>query len=231
MIVVERLITASTARVSSRAYGSAARICCCARTIRDDAMSSCARVILAMDWTVPIRRLTRRSWAPMGYFFSAFAGWAFRLACAGWGFRRAIVSWPSLLQRLGRLVFGAEQLAGAGLESLAELLDRVLERGDGVLGQVERFPDRLQDAGVRPRQEVKEIALEPADVLDRHVIQVPVAARPDRHHLVLHRERVVLRLLEQLDQPRAPVELRPGGRVEVGGERGERLQVAVLRQG
>src|ERR1035437_8816206 len=72
LIVDERLMTASTARVSSVAYGSAARSCCCALTIRDDAISSCARVILAMDWTVSIRRLTRRSLAPMGYFFSAF---------------------------------------------------------------------------------------------------------------------------------------------------------------
>ena len=63
--LVERLITASTARVSSRAYGSAERICCCARTIRDDAISSCARVILAMDCTEEIRRRTRRSCAAM----------------------------------------------------------------------------------------------------------------------------------------------------------------------
>ena len=74
VMLVERLITASTARVSSRAYGSAARCCCCARTIRDDAISSWARVILAMDWTVPIRCLTRRSWAPMTYCFSAGSG-------------------------------------------------------------------------------------------------------------------------------------------------------------
>ena len=39
------------------------------------------------------------------------------------------------------------------------------------------------------------------------------------------------RLLEQLDQPRAAVQLGAGGRVQVGGEGGERLQVAVLRQG
>ena len=64
-MLVERLTTASTARVSSRAYGSAARCRCWARTIRDDAISSWARVILAMDWTVLIRGLTRRSCAAM----------------------------------------------------------------------------------------------------------------------------------------------------------------------
>ena len=81
-----------------------------------------------------------------------------------------------------------------------------------------------------PLQVVQEVVLEPADVLQRHVVQVAVAARPDRYHLILDRERVVLRLLEQLDQPRAAVELGPGGRVQVGGEGGERLQVAELRQ-
>ena len=59
----DRLITASTARVSSRAYGSAARIRCWALTIRDEAISSWARVILAMDWTARIRPLTTRSCA------------------------------------------------------------------------------------------------------------------------------------------------------------------------
>ena len=63
VMLAERLITASTARVSSRAYGWAARCCCCARTIRDDAISSCARVILPIDCTELIRRLIRRSWA------------------------------------------------------------------------------------------------------------------------------------------------------------------------
>src|SRR5205823_14079103 len=75
--LVERLITASTARVSSRAYGSAERICCCALTIRDDAISSCARVILEMDCTEEIRRRTRRSCAAMGYYDS-FSGFGTR---------------------------------------------------------------------------------------------------------------------------------------------------------
>src|SRR5438552_18380329 len=78
--LVERLITASTARVSSRAYGPAERICCCALTIRDDAISSCARVILAMDCTEEIRRRRRRSCAAMGWYDLS----------TGFGTRRAI---------------------------------------------------------------------------------------------------------------------------------------------
>ena len=62
--------TADTARMISFSYGTAACMRCCARMIREEAMSSCARVILAMDRTVLIRRRSSLSWAPMGYFFS-----------------------------------------------------------------------------------------------------------------------------------------------------------------
>src|ERR1700723_4383713 len=65
LIGVERLTTASTAVVSSRAYGSAARVRCWALTIRDDAISSWARVILAIDLTALIRARTARSVAAL----------------------------------------------------------------------------------------------------------------------------------------------------------------------
>ena len=61
----DRLTSASTAWVSSRAYGSAARVRCCALMIRDDAISSWARVILAIDLTALIRARTARSCAAM----------------------------------------------------------------------------------------------------------------------------------------------------------------------
>ena len=53
-------------------------------------------------------------------------------------------------------------------------------------------------------------------------------AEPDRDDLTLDRERRVLRLLEQLDQPLTTLELGLRRLVEVGAEGGERLQVAVL---
>src|SRR5690348_2375481 len=81
LMLADRLTTASTAAVSSRAYGPAAWARCCALMIRDDAMSSWALVILAVDLTVLIRRLTARSCAPIGYFFSTFGT---RLVTASW---------------------------------------------------------------------------------------------------------------------------------------------------
>ena len=64
-ICSDLLTTASTARVSSLAYGAAACSRCCALMIREDAISSWARVILAVDWILLIRRRTARSCAPM----------------------------------------------------------------------------------------------------------------------------------------------------------------------
>jgi hypothetical protein len=77
LICPDRLTTASTAAVSSLAYGAASRARCWALMIREAAISSWARVILAVDWTLLIRRRTARSWAPIGcppYFFAGSFG-------------------------------------------------------------------------------------------------------------------------------------------------------------
>jgi len=47
---LEKVATADTARVSSRAYGAAAAARCCALMMRDAAMSSMARVIFLVAW-------------------------------------------------------------------------------------------------------------------------------------------------------------------------------------
>src|ERR1022692_883495 len=61
----ERLTMASRAAMIARAYGCASRTRCWALMIRDAAISSWARVILAMDWIPLIRCLTARSCAPL----------------------------------------------------------------------------------------------------------------------------------------------------------------------
>src|SRR5438270_907531 len=72
------------------------------------------------------------------------------------------------------------------------------------------------------------VALEPADVLDRDVVEVAVGAGPDRNDLLADRERRRRRLLEQLDHAAAARELLLAGLVQVGAEGGEGLQLAVL---
>ena len=64
----------------------------------------------------------------------------------------------------------------------------------------------------------------------RELVEVAAGAGEDRHHLLLHRHRLVLRLLQQLRQPRAAREQRLGGGVEVGGELREGRHLAVLRE-
>src|ERR1700722_19987269 len=111
--------TASTARVISRAYGWAACSRCCALMIREDAISSWARVILAVDWTLLIRRRTARSWAPILRYPA--------LLCLGW--RRRVLLDRLLLDILGRdglsRRLGHQQFAAGLLETGPELLDGV----------------------------------------------------------------------------------------------------------
>ena len=70
----------SIASVSWIAYGRDASTRCWAFTMRDDAMSSIARVIFFVDWTDRIRRRTTRSWAPI-YAVGARVASAALLAC------------------------------------------------------------------------------------------------------------------------------------------------------
>jgi hypothetical protein len=61
----EKVATADTARVSSRAYGVAAAARCCALMIRDAAISSMARVIFLVAWVDRILARYSRSEAAM----------------------------------------------------------------------------------------------------------------------------------------------------------------------
>src|SRR6478609_5520676 len=106
--------------------------------IREDAMSSWARVILAVDWMARIRCLTARSCAPM-------------------------LCLPRLLRL--RLRRDAPD-------------DRV--PADLVLVQLAGGAYRLIDTGALAAQRAEELLFEPADVLDRHVVQVSRGARPHR---------------------------------------------------
>ena len=80
-------------------------------------------------------------------------------------------------------------------------------------------------AGAEP---LEQLGLEPPDVVDRDVVEVAAGAGEDRHHLLLDRHRRVERLLEQLGEPVAAVELGLRHLVELGAEGGERLELAEL---
>jgi hypothetical protein len=121
-------------------------------------------------------------------------------------------------------------LALRGLVFLLELSDRPLQGLDRVVLEPAALQDRVVDALVLAPDVVEELPLEPADLPDRDDVELAGAAGPDRDDLLLDRERRVLRLLEQLDQPGSTGQLVLRGFVQVGAERRERLQLAVLRE-
>src|SRR5581483_2572187 len=89
--------------------------------------------------------------------------------------------------------------------------------------------DLLRDLRLVAAHEGVERRLERLHLLDGHVIEEAVVERPEDGHLLGHRERLVLRLLEDLLRALAALELAPGGGVEVArAELRERLQLAVL---
>jgi len=77
---------------------------------------------------------------------------------------------------------------------------------------------------------VEQLGFEPPDVLHRNRVQVTAGTQEYRNHLLLDGHRLGLRLLEQLDQPCAALQLRLGRGVQVRSEGGEGFQFPVLRQ-
>ena len=65
-------------------------------------------------------------------------------------------------------------------------------------------------------------------VTDRHLVEVPVTARVDDHHLLRDLHRHVLTLLQDLDRSLAAGELVLGSLVEIGAELREGLHFAEL---
>src|SRR5262249_60678449 len=124
--------------------------------IREDAMSSWARVILAVDWMARIRCLTARSCAPMLCLPRLLRPRLRRDAPDD-----RVPVHIVLVHRLPRLV-GHQHPAAGDLEAAAEVLDRVLERRDGVLAERPGGADRLVDAGGLAAHPAEGLLLEPA---------------------------------------------------------------------
>src|SRR5699024_10068749 len=120
-------------------------------------------------------------------------------------------------------------LALAGQEVLLDLVEdaRELLLGRGL--ELAGAADGLEHAAA-VAQVLEQLGLELADVLDLDVVELARGAGPDRDDLLLHRERRALGLLEQLHQAGAAIQLLLRGRVQVGGEHREGLEVAELRE-
>src|SRR5262245_4341267 len=100
-------------------------------------------------------------------------------------------------------------------EALLELVDRRGQLLVQLVAELLGFADLLEDAVIRGAQVIEEFGLEAADVLDRNGVQMSLRTKEDRDDLLLDRERLVLRLLEQLDESGTALQLRLRGGVEV----------------
>ncbi len=89
---------------------------------------------------------------------------------------------------------------------------------------------RIADStpALRAAHELEQLGLERPHPVDRQVVEVALRAGEHDDDLLLDGHRAVQRLLEQLDQAVAALELGLGDRVELGAERGERLELAEL---
>ena len=85
-------------------------------------------------------------------------------------------------------------------------------------------------AGVVRPEVLDELGGESVHLAHRDRVGPALGPGVDHQHLLLHRHRLVLGLLEQLRQPVAAVELGLGHPVELRAEGGERLELAELRQ-
>src|ERR1700755_2519793 len=125
--------TALITRVISAAYGRDAATRARALAIRDVAMSSIARVIFFVDWTVRTRRRYSRSWPATG------SGLLDRL--------RAVHPDGLLLDLLRLKRVGSrlvdQRLAGRKRELPLELADRLLQVRDGRVLELAGRPDDL----------------------------------------------------------------------------------------
>src|SRR5687768_10510575 len=155
--------------------------------------------------------------------------------------RRDAAMWSGLLLDLDALLTPLRGVHGLGLglidlerlavrrrELAVERLDRLLQALHGVVAENLGLADLVVDAVVAARDELEELALEPTHLRHRDPVQLAGGAEPQRDDLALDRVRRVLALLEQLDQSLTAVQRGAAGRVQVGGEGGEGLQLTEL---
>src|ERR671930_302016 len=122
-----------------------------------------------------------------------------------------------------------ERLFALDVEALLELVELRVQLLRRLVRQVAAFADGLQD---RPlgTQVLAQLVLKPRHLWNGNVVEIAVHAGVQRGDLLLHRPRIVLRLVERRHHPLAAGERLLGGLVELRTELGEGLELAVLRE-
>src|SRR4029077_5750830 len=123
----------------------------------------------------------------------------------------------TLVQRVDVLV-RHDRAAVGGCEALLEMVDRLGELVAEFIAEFLGLADLREDAFLRRAQVIEELGFEPADVLDRDRVEMSLGTEEDRDDLLFDRQRLVLRLLEQLHEsgPAPPPAPRGGPRSPAG---------------
>ncbi len=85
-------------------------------------------------------------------------------------------------------------------------------------------------AGLRIFEEFVEFGLERPAVFHRQIVEQTLGRREDDRDLLFDRQRRILRLLQNLDQPLTAIQLRLRRLIEIGAELREGRQFAILRE-
>src|SRR2546423_5454503 len=143
---------------------------------------------------------------------SAFSHHSSMVLCSGCGCRlRGRGRVAGRLRRAGRFRLRVER---GLLPSLLEVCDRLLHLLLEVVAERLLLADGVEYAGVRRFDEAQEVGLEASHALDGNVVNLSARRRPDDEHLLLDLHRLVLRLLQNLDESLPARELRLSSAVE-----------------
>src|SRR5438552_2469533 len=152
------------------------------------------------------------------------ASWARRIFDAATSCIARVSCWMFLIDRTRR-----RRSLSLGIRvGLLELLDHRPRLGLGVLAELLVLRDAVGKLAVLRLHEPEQVALEVLHLRGRDVVEVAVRHGEDDHDLFHEGERLVLRLLHDLDRLLAASQLLLRGLVEVGAELCERGELAVL---
>src|SRR5205823_940295 len=115
-------------------------------------------------------------------------------------------------------------------ELRSELLERSIQFALERVVELLLGRDRCQDARVARIEEAIQLVLVCPNIADSDRIQITIGAGVNDGDLLLDRQRLILRLLQDFDQALATMQLRLGRLVEVAAKLRERRELTILRQ-
>src|SRR6185312_740183 len=115
-------------------------------------------------------------------------------------------------------------------EGLGEIVEEARQLFLGIAAELALAADRLENPRLPRLELAQHRRLEAGHLRDVDLVEISPRAGEDRDHLLLDWHRRILRLLQELGEPRAARQEALRRRVEIAGELGEGRHLAVLRE-